>query len=139
MSTPPILKLFCNPPLHIKLATVIGAGGGGGSGLGPLTSVVADRPLVVTDNGARFNNVGATAGVVFTLPPSATISLGWYAMFRVVDEQNVHIVADGTDILRDTILRDYMESALPGSWIVVEYQGSGIFLIVGQLGGWSSP
>lgn len=136
-----ILKMNSNPPLLLKLATIAGgSGSGSGSGFGALTAVTADRPLLAADSGARFNNLGAVAGVEFELPASAGLTLGWFVMLRVFAAQNMHVVPQGSDTLRNfSSTPAYIESAVPGSILVVEYQGGGVFMITDQFGDWSSP
>ncbi len=104
-----------------------------------LLSIAEDTAILARYDGYAFNNAGSIDTVVATLPPSADLLPGWSARFRVVEAQTFIITTTDADAFRvDTVSTNQVLSAQPGACIVIEYQGSGLFMVVDELiGEWA--
>lgn len=122
------------------VAVFIGSDGGGSSGGGRLF-IVSDinYDLSADQDGASVTNRGATADVVFTLPPSADLSGGEVFRFRGRESPYyLRVDADGTDVIFwDGVEVDYVRSQDDGACCELEYQGDGTWILcVEAIGLW---
>lgn len=103
----------------------------------PIVSLAGDVTITAANDLQRYNNLGAGRPVIATLPPSVTVYPGWRTGFRVVDAQEMTVLAQGSDQIN--VANDVAPSfanAVAGSMLDVEYQGGGIFQAVGWIGTW---
>lgn len=106
----------------------------------PPLSVVSDTNLALSDYGRRYDNRGASGPVTLQLPPSASLTVGWYIEVRVAASQLLTVGAQGGDVIQHddavTAAAGYMQSAFKGTCALVEYAGAGEFFVVEQRGTW---
>lgn len=120
---------------------VVIIGDDAGSNGGGRLFIVSTEDYTLHDfqDGASVTNRGATADVVFTLPPSADLSGGEVFRFRGRESPYyLRVDADGIDVIFwDGVEVDYVRSQDDGACCELEYQGDGTWLLcVEAIGLW---
>lgn len=111
------------------------------SSLGPsLVSVTNNLTLQSSNNGTRYNNLGATGNVALTLPAPGTVQPGWTIALRVAAPYQLNAVCQGTDVIQydaqTTGAPGAIQSSTVGSSVILEYQGGGVWFAMSVDGMW---
>ncbi len=96
-----------------------------------VVSLTADYTVLDIDDGTHFNNLGATADIVVTLPTPAA---GLYYAFVVLSAYYIRI--NGT-IMQGGLTNTYIRSSTPGHYLALEAHDSSGWIVSSTVGAWS--
>lgn len=109
----------------------------GGGGL-TTYSKTADYTVLTSDDAARFNNIGASADIVLSLPAAAD---GLSYAFAVFAAHYIKLLADGSDEISigtdSSAGGGYVRSNAPYSFISIEAHSTGRWVVSSMTGAWS--